>query len=63
MCSDWQLKLQISFAIYLRATHYGFVPKILLSLQEYMSLSIFFWLYYLIFLVQTKTIIHFSVQG
>ena len=41
MLPDWLLKFQKSVAIQLQAIRLGFVPKILLSLQEEMSLNYF----------------------
>ena len=47
MHSDWLLKLRMFFAIHFQATRVGLVPKILQSLQEYMSLNRLCVLYYL----------------
>ena len=56
-------KLQISFAFHLQSMHVGFELKFLYLLQEWLSESDLFLLYYLTVLVYTKTILYFSIGG
>ena len=61
--ADWLVKLQISCAIYLRATREKWRPGLHPWQVKKSSKLIFCGVYYLTVLVYTKTTIHLSVGG
>ena len=61
--SDWLLKLQIAFAIHLRATRAGLAPENIVIVAGINEIKSSFVLCYLSVLVYTYTTFHFSGSG